>query len=56
VTVEAKAGKVCSVIAGEGKLTYLVSAIFHWRKLVETNYQISNIRWECTKLGKGDTY
>jgi hypothetical protein len=36
---------------GEGKLTYLVSV----RELVETNCQISFIRWECTKLSEGDT-
>jgi hypothetical protein len=43
---------------GEGKFTYLVSATFcrqSRRELVETNCQISFIRWECTKLGEGDT-
>jgi hypothetical protein len=43
---------------GEGKLTYLVSTTFRqqsWQELAETNCQISFIRWECTKLGEGDT-
>ncbi len=39
-------------LEGEGKLMYLVSTTW---ELVETNCQISFIRWECTKLGEGDT-
>jgi hypothetical protein len=40
----------------EGKTTYLVSASFcRRREQAETRHIIRFLRWECTKLGEGDT-